>query len=100
MRNDKCCKISDKGIIAPKLIRRPLRKVMNEEAPEKLEAKNQYQRQEGMMAYIVELAYSGEFRVFVDELERSLELALDTAAIHAAFGLWRAFISIAFYDCS
>ena len=39
------------------------------------------------MSYIVQLAHSEEFRGFVDELERGLELGEDTAAIHAALGL-------------
>ena len=73
---------------------------MNEEAPSKSEETKWYQSQEAMMSYIVQLAHSEEFRGFVDELECGLESATDTAAIHAAFGLWRTFIPIAFYDCS
>ena len=44
-------------------------------------------RRECIVNYIVQLAHSEEFRGFVDEIERGLECAPDTAAIHAALGL-------------
>jgi hypothetical protein len=43
-------------------------------------------RRESIVNYIVQLAHSEEFRGFVDEIERGLEFASDTAAIHAALG--------------
>ena len=59
-----------------------------EEAPSMSEeATKQSRRQEEMMSYIVKLAHSEEFRGFVDEIERGLETAEDTAAIHAALGV-------------
>ena len=51
------------------------------------EATKQTRRQEEMMSYIVKLAHSEDFRGFVDEIERGLESAEDTAAIHAALGV-------------
>ena len=60
---------------------------MNEEAPSKSEETKWYQSQEAMMSYIVQLAHSEELRGFVGGLEHGLESALDTAAIHAAFGV-------------
>jgi hypothetical protein len=44
-------------------------------------------RRESIVNYIVQLAHSEDFRGFVDEIERGLEYASDTAAIHAALGL-------------
>ncbi|KAL7553620.1 hypothetical protein ACHAWF_016924 [Thalassiosira exigua] len=44
-------------------------------------------RRDELTSYMVRLAHSEEFRGFVDELERGLESAPDTAAIRAALGV-------------
>lgn len=62
------------------------RGILEEAPPGKSEDIKQCARQEEMMSFIVRLAHSEEFRGFVDELERGLESAGDTAAIHAALG--------------
>ncbi|KAL9179771.1 hypothetical protein ACHAXT_007741 [Thalassiosira profunda] len=59
---------------------------LKEEGPDMAEKAQQSQKQEQIMSYIAKLAHSEEFRGFVDEIERGLESARDTAAIHAALG--------------
>mmetsp|Transcript_18757 Transcript_18757/g.34851 ORF Transcript_18757/g.34851 Transcript_18757/m.34851 type:complete len:290 (-) Transcript_18757:620-1489(-) len=86
MRNDKRRKCTDKGTLATTLLRRPMSDVRKEEAPATSQELRRHARQEEIMSYIVRLAHNEEFRGFVDELERGLESAEDTAAIHAAFG--------------
>ena len=44
-------------------------------------------RQDELLSYIVRLAHDEEFRQFVDEIERGLELAPETAGIYSAMGL-------------
>jgi len=58
-------KCFDQGILATKLKPRPQSEVMNKEASPTLEEVKQYQQQEQMTSYIVQLAYSEEFRGFV-----------------------------------
>ncbi len=67
------CRVADKGV-----------GVMRETSEES----TQGQQREEIMTYIVRLAHNEEFRGFVDELERSLESASDTAALTAAFGAY------------
>jgi len=65
------CRAADEGVVV-------VRETSEESA--------QGQRREEIMSYIVRLAHDEEFRGFVDELERGLESASDTAALTAAFG--------------
>jgi hypothetical protein len=56
-----------------------------EGVPTAQEAKQQ-RRKDEILSYIVRLAHDEEFRGFVDEVERGLEMAPDTAGVHAALG--------------
>ena len=54
--------------------------------PPSVEEAKQYRRKDELLSYIVRLAHDEDFRGFVDELERGLELAAGSNGIHAAFG--------------
>lgn len=46
----------------------------------------QNHRKDELLSYIVRLAHDEEFRGFVDEIERGLQLTPDTAGVHSALG--------------
>mmetsp|Transcript_18451 Transcript_18451/g.35162 ORF Transcript_18451/g.35162 Transcript_18451/m.35162 type:complete len:315 (+) Transcript_18451:127-1071(+) len=50
------------------------------------EESSRFRRKDELLSYVVRLAHDENFRGFVDELERSIQLAPDCSGIHAAFG--------------
>ncbi|KAL7520865.1 hypothetical protein ACHAWX_005562 [Stephanocyclus meneghinianus] len=51
-----------------------------------MENLRQIRRKDEILSYIVRLAHDEDFRGFVDEIERGLLLAPDTAGVHSALG--------------
>lgn len=84
-RKQQC--VDDGEALARRLVPRPMREAARDAPPATEEdvARDDARREE-VASYIVRLAHDEAFRGFVDELERGLGAAEDTAAIQAAFG--------------